>query len=249
MPAPLTSSFFNYFDGAYIINSEERDDRRQDIIQEFRQFRLAGLPKNTQFLTAIKPHHQDNFPSSKTRGRFMNHLGALKAAKSQNWENLLLLEDTVTFTKDLVKNQTQLLHELQINTWDFAYFGHHITTNTPTNFLLYPYTEPGLQAHFLAIHSRIFDHLIDFLETLLERPADHPDGGPMPVCEAYMAFHQHQPRINTLVATRPLGIKRSSQNSMDTPMANRDRYQSCPLATTMINFTSRLNTIDYTLAL
>lgn len=249
MSAPLTSSFFNYFDGAYVIHLAEQDDRRQDILQEFRLFRLTGLPTNTQFLTAIKPPDQDNFPSIEARGRFMNHLGALKAAKSQNWEHLLLLEDTVSFTKDLVKNQTQLLHELQISTWDFAYFGHHITTNTPTNFLLYPYTGPSLQAHFLAIHSRIFDRLIDFLETLLERPANHPDGGPMPVGEAYTAFHQHQSRINTLVATTPLGIQRSSQNSITNPMANRGRSNSCPLTTTMLNLTSRLKHIDYKLAL
>lgn len=231
MASTLNYSFFNYFDGTYIINLAERNDRREEMIQEFRRFNLFNLPEKAQFFTAIKPSDKGNFPSLGARGCFMSHLGVLKAAKAQNCDNVLLLEDDETFTKGLVRYQTQLIQELQTTNWDFAYFGHHINTKTQTNFLLHPYTKPIVQAHFLAIHSQVFDRLIDFLETLLDRPAGHPEGGPMHVDGAYSTFRQQNPQINTLAASIPLGFQRSSRSSI----ASRQWFDCYPATMKIVN--------------
>jgi GR25 family glycosyltransferase involved in LPS biosynthesis len=220
----------NYFDGTYIINLAERSDRRKEMVEEFRRFGLLGLPEKTEFFTAFSPSDPEKFPSLGARGCFMSHLAVLKAAKSQNWEQVLLLEDDASFTKNLVEYQTQLLHELQTTSWDFAYFGHHVATNRKTNFLLQPYGEPIVQAHFVAIHSRIYDRLIDFLETVLERPAGHPKGGPMHVDGAYSTFRQQNPEVQTLVASIPLGFQRSSRSSI----ANHSWFDTLPVTMNIV---------------
>lgn len=232
MASPVSAPFFDYFDSTYIINLAERGDRRREMIREFRQFTSLGLPPKAEFFTAVKPSHQGNFPSLGARGCFLSHLGVLKAAKAQNFQNVLLLEDDATFTKGLIQNQTRLLDELETTPWDFVYFGHSVASNPNTNFLLQPYGEPIVQAHFLAIHSRIFEPLIDFLETLLERPGGHPEGGPMHVDGAYSTFRQQNPEIITLVATLPLGFQRASRSSI----ANRQWFDCWPIAVPVVNF-------------
>jgi hypothetical protein len=238
----MSSAFFNYFDGTYIINLAERGDRRREMIQEFQRFKIFGLPKNAEFFTAVKPSDKENFPSLGARGCFLSHLEVLKAAKAQNWEQVLLLEDDATFTKNLVENQTQLLQELQTNSWDFVYFGHNVPANT--NSLLHTYGEPIIQAHFLAIHSRIFDQLIDFLETLLERPGGHPNGGPMHVDGAYSTFRQQNPQIKTLVASIPLGFQRASRSSI----APRQWFDYWPAATNIVNLARKAKNIYHKVA-
>jgi GR25 family glycosyltransferase involved in LPS biosynthesis len=235
----MSSNFFNYFAGTYVINLAERGDRRQEMLQEFRRFNLLGLPTNADFFIAVKPSSQGDFPSLGARGCFMSHLGVLKAAKAQNWESILLLEDDATFTKNLVQNQTRLLQELQTTPWDFVYFGHHVAAQTNTNCLLQPHNEPIVQAHFLAIHSRIFDPLINFLEALLERSGGHPDGGPMHVDGAYSIFRQQNPEIKTLVATKPLGFQRASRSSI----ATRQWFDCWPAATNIVNLARKAKNI------
>ena len=232
-----SSPFFNYFDGTYIINLAERSDRRREMIQEFRRFGMTDLPTKAEFFTAVKPSNPGKFPSLGARGCFMSHLGVLQAAKAQNLDQILLLEDDATFTKNLVRYQTQLLHELQIIPWDFAYFGHHLATDT--DFLLQSYNQPIVQAHFLAIHSRIFDRLIGFLETILDRPAGHPEGGPMHVDGAYSTFRKQNPDINTVVASIPLGFQRSSRSSI----ANQSWFDALPVTTNMVSLARRVKNL------
>ncbi|MBE9174585.1 glycosyltransferase family 25 protein [Synechocystis salina LEGE 06155] len=240
----MASAFFNYFAGTYIINLADRGDRRQEMTREFRRFQILGLPEKAEFFTAVKPSDKGNFPSLGARGCFLSHLGVLKAAKAQNLEHVLLLEDDATFTKNLVQHQNQLLRELQTNSWDLVYFGHQAEPKNNANSLLQSHHEPIVQAHFLAVHSRIFDQLIDFLETLLERPGGHPDGGPMHVDGAYSTFRQQNPHINTLVATTPLGFQRASRSSI----ASRQWFDRLPAATNMVNLARKAKNFYHNVA-
>jgi len=71
---------------AYYINLEERPDRKDQVIQEFKKIGI----NNPERFNAIKC-------ASGAVGCSMSHLKCLLNAKKQNWEHILIVEDDITF--------------------------------------------------------------------------------------------------------------------------------------------------------
>lgn len=208
------SSLLNFFDQSYVINLPERTDRRQGMQKEL--IRLGGklaLDK-VVFFPAIKPVDQGDFPSIGARGCFLSHLEVLKQAKQQNLNHLLIMEDDLSFTPFLRKNQEIVVRELQKLNWDFAYFGHSIDVNSKGNQLFCEYSDSIRLAHFFAVNKNTIFQLVDFLELVLSRPPGHPEGGPMHVDGAYSTFRKQNSDIITLIAQPSLGFQRSSPSSI-----------------------------------
>lgn len=207
------SSLLNFFEKSYIINLLERIDRREKMEQELK---LLGSvePSRIVFFPAVKPADQGDFPSIGARGCFLSHLAVLKEAKRENLNNVLIMEDDLLFTRCLLKQQDEIVNELQSLEWDIVYPGHgeHLAPSTEGIFQLY--SQPLVLAHFVAFNRRTIAQLVDFLEEVLSRPPGHPDGGPMHVDGAYTTFRMQHPEVTTLIANPTLGLQRASPSNI-----------------------------------
>lgn len=205
---------FTFFDKSYIINLPERLDRRQEMEQELKRFGLSESSSKIKFFPAIKPNEQGEFPSIGARGCFLSHLAILKEAKSQNFHNLLIMEDDLSFRNLLVEHQDAVTKELHRLSWDFAYLGHSLNLEPKGEIIFQECSDEIRQSHFLAINGKIIEQLVDFLEELLKRPGGHPEGGPMHVDGAYSTFRKQNPSVITLIANPSLGFQRSSPSNV-----------------------------------
>jgi len=208
------SSLFDFFDRSYIINLPERSDRRQEMERELKRFGLSVPSDRVKFFPAIKPHDKGEFPSIGARGCFLSHLEVLKEAKNQNLNNLLIMEDDLSFTQLLIEEQDEIANKLQRLNWDFAYLGHGVSLLPHREVFFQEYSEPLMLAHFMALNQQTIIQLVDFLEEVLKRPGGHPDGGPMHVDGAYSTFRQQNSSVITLIANPSLGFQRSSPSNI-----------------------------------
>lgn len=210
------SPLLNFFDKSYIINLPERLDRRREMKQELKMLGLSesSAPGRVVFFPAIRPTDKGEFPSIGSKGCFLSHLAVLKEAKRQNLNNLLIMEDDLSFTRFLIKKQNFVVNELQRLNWDFAYLGHAVKPVLIKENIFYEYFEPLRLAHFLAINKETIPQLVDFLEEVLSRPGGHPEGGPMHVDGAYSTFRQQNSKVVTLIANPSLGFQRSSSSNI-----------------------------------
>lgn len=208
------SSLVSFFDKSYVINLPERLDRRQGMMQELKRLGISELTERISFFSAVRPPDKGDFPSIGARGCFLSHLEVLKEAKKQNLNNLLIMEDDLSFSSLLLKKQNTAVRELKSLNWDLVYLGHCADLPAPGVGVFQAYTQPLRFTHFLAINKQTIPQLVDFLEELLKRPSGHPDGGPMHVDGAYSTFRQQNSSIVTLVANPSLGFQRASPSSI-----------------------------------
>lgn len=208
------SSLFTFFDKSYIINLPERLDRSQGMEQELKRLGLSESSNQIKFFPAIKPNDQDEFPSIGARGCFLSHLLVLKEAKNQNLNNLLIMEDDLSFRNLLIEHQDTVTKKLHRLSWDFIYLGHSLNLDPNREIIFQEYSEEIRQSHFLAINGKIIAQLVDFLEELLKRPGGHPEGGPMHVDGAYSTFRKQNPSVITLIANPSLGFQRASPSNV-----------------------------------
>jgi glycosyl transferase family 25 len=208
------SSLFNFFPNCYIINLPERLDRRREMNQELKKFEISDLSKYVKFFSAIKPHEKDDFPSIGAKGCFLSHLEILREAREKGLNNVLILEDDLSFTSLLIANQSTIINELQGLDWDIVYLGHRVIFPTNRQVCFEKYHDPLMTTHFLAINKQTISQLVDFFEEILKRPGGHPDGGPMHVDGAYSTFRQQNSSVITLIANPSLGFQRSSPSNI-----------------------------------
>lgn len=208
----------NLFDQCYIINLLERVDRRQQMEIELSKLGSSKLSSQVQFFSGTKPTDKGEFPSIGARGAFLSHLTVLKQAQKEQVNNLLIMEDDLSFTRLLIEKQDQIVDNLQSLKWDFVYLGHGLKLNSLPNkaefFTEIPHSQPMLLAHFLGLNSQTINELIDFLEQVLQRPSGHPEGGPMHIDGAYSTFRNQNPQITTLIANPSFGFQRSSPSDI-----------------------------------
>lgn len=210
----LQSSLFNFFDKSYIINLPERVDRRTEMKRELQRLGISDSSDGVNFFPGIKPKDKGDFPSIGARGCFLSHLEILKEAKKSNLDNVLIMEDDLTFTKLLVEQQNSIVNELKNSDWNFAYLGHGEKLNHSQERFFYQHDKPLMLAHFFCVNKEIIPQLVDFLEEILKRPAGHPEGGPMHVDGAYSTFRQKHTQAITLIAHTSLGYQRYSPSNI-----------------------------------
>lgn len=230
------SLLLDFFDKCYIINLPERLDRREQMKQELKMLGLLESSERVVFFPAIKPIDKGEFPSIGSRGCFLSHLAVLKEAKSQNLNNLLIMEDDLSFTHFLIEQQDVVVHELQRLNWDFAYLGHIANLGSCKEDIFHEYSEPLMLTHFLAVDKKTIAQLIDFLEEALSRPYGHHEGGPMHVDGAYSTFRKQNPKIVTLIANPSLGFQRSSSSNI----ARNGWFETLPVFAQLLGTTRNI---------
>ena len=208
---PLLTDIFS---AVYIVNLPERSDRRSEMEAELKKVNLSYQEKKIVVFPAIKPADQGKFPGIGARGCFLSHLEILKKAREDQADSVLIMEDDLAISPKLQPFLPLIKDKLSQENWSLLYLGHVVPVESGNNLNLVNYNQPLLTTHFYAVNGKILDRLVDFLETVKERPAGHPLGGPMHYDGALNTFRQQNPDIITLLSVPNLGSQRSSRSDV-----------------------------------
>lgn len=207
------NNIIEYFDRTNIINLAYREDRRRETREEFARFDIPIDNQKIYFIEADCPDDTAGFPTAGTHGCFLSHLGILRNAQSSGLKNILILEDDITFSSELLRVSAEALTKLENENWDIAYFSHPF--EEPESPLAWRELDKDmLCAHFYAVNGKCLDQLIHFLETVLTRTPGHPDGGPMHYDGALNVFRAQNPDINICYFSKNLGFQRPSKTDI-----------------------------------
>ncbi len=190
----MAMNFPDHFDRISVINLPDRTDRKRDTLNEFSRAGWDPNDKMISFFPAIRPETAGGFPSVGVRGCYTSHMEVLRQAKENNCANILVLEDDISFIREINQIGNAVMEQLEGKKWGFIYFGHDLPAgerNSPGIELL---TEPIMLAHFYAVNGPYLERFLHFLEQLLKRPAGHPDGG---LCITTAPFRHSGCRILT----------------------------------------------------
>jgi glycosyl transferase, family 25 len=189
-----------------VINLQTRPDRRAEM-----ELQLAKIGWSAEFETACRPADRGGFPSIGARGCFMSHLAVLR--KSIGAQRLVILEDDVNFVPDFSSRWLRIAEELETLPWSISYLGHYLGV-LPDSLTAIAPSFPVQCTHFMLIEGPAIPILVQELETILSRPAGHPDGGPMHVDGAYSTIRAKRRELNTYVVSPPLGFQRPSRTDI-----------------------------------
>jgi glycosyl transferase family 25 len=238
-------SIFDIFERIFIVNLPERTDRRTEMVLELKKLAISETDPRVVFFPAIKPETTAGFPSIGARGCFLSHLAIFKQVQALNLTTVLIMEDDLSIHPQLLIQLNDISQALQQHEWGFTYLGHveKIIETKIDSFDLIVYSLPMMTTHFYAIHARILDRLIEFLETVLSRPPGHPEGGPMHYDGALSTFRQQNTDVLTLIATPNMGWQRSSRSDIaDNHYLDRISFMR-PLVTGFRRFKNQLKTV------
>jgi len=202
----------DYFEFTRIINLKHREDRRQETHAEFTRHGLTLDGQRVGFFEAIAPQEAEGFPSPGVRGCFLSHLKVLEEAQRRG-VHALVMEDDILFARQMGTLGEQAIEQLKSTQWDMAYFGHSLgdEPGAPQWRLM---TRPTMLAHFYAVNAKALPALTAYLQTVLQRPAGHPLGGPMHFDGALHSFREQNPDLKTYFFTKNLGFQRPSKTDL-----------------------------------
>jgi|GEM_PF-165907 len=203
----------DYFSSAYVVNLPSRTDRRMEMELMLTRLGMMPLPEKLAFFPAIRPADAGGFPSIGARGCFLSHLELLKIALARGAERVLVMEDDLDIAPNLAAIEGPIVEQLQQQPWGLVYLGHYAEGLPPSNTGLVRANNLTMCSHFYGINQPFLEQLVTYLESILLRPAGHPDGGPMHYDGALSMFRERT-GIPTLFATPCLGWQRSSRSDV-----------------------------------
>ncbi|KZK74471.1 MAG: hypothetical protein A3K90_06695 [Pelodictyon luteolum] len=210
----MAMNFPDHFDRISVINLPDRTDRKRDTLREFRRAGWNPNDKMISFFPAIRPETAGGFPSVGVRGCYTSHMEVLRQAKENKCANILVLEDDISFIREINQIGNAVMEQLEGKKWGFIYFGHDRPAGDKNSLGIELLKEPLMLAHFYAVNGPYLERFLHFLEQLLKRPAGHPDGGPMHYDGAISTFRMQNPDIPTYILYPSLGSQRSSRTDL-----------------------------------
>lgn len=149
---------FDFFEKIYCINLNKRIDRWVKVKKEFEKIgildkveRFNGIEKNDGRIGCIK-----------------SHLEIIKKAKKEGLNNVLVLEDDVTFVDEkILENLSKAISQLPKD-FNLLYLGaniHYPLDSISDNLVV---IKRGYSTHAICYNKNIFDVIIEKYETLNE---------------------------------------------------------------------------------
>jgi hypothetical protein len=227
----------NYFERTYVINLPSRPDRLRDMQRELARNGVGLVAGKVERFPAVRPTDPGEFTSLGARGCFTSHLEILRQALSRGSSGVLIMEDDLAIDARLVAVEEELVRALSSTPWSLVYFGHRAANLPQRSGGFVRSDEDTTCAHFYGVSAQGLRPLVEFLETVLKRPAGHPDGGPMHYDGALTTFRALNPQL-TLFASPSLGSQRSSKSDI-TPRW----FDRVPLFRDAVGQTRRLRTL------
>jgi hypothetical protein len=148
------ASFFGpgrLFEGAILINLDDRIDRLERSISELARH---GVADRVTRLSAFR--HENGM-----YGCSVSHLEAVRYARWKGWRSVLVLEDDIRFSESFREDAPAALCDLAGRDWGLFQFGAMVEPRglELVSASLFRYRH-GHAAHALAVHARCFDFLI-----------------------------------------------------------------------------------------
>ena len=217
----MMDGFFSAFDRVYVINLPARADRRRELEAEFARVGAKLRAPNVTIFPAIRPDGEAGFGSIGAHGCFRSHLGVLEDAASRGLSRILVLEDDVSFARELADRGGALAATLDRRDWSLLYGGCRLDPEgraalrpDASGLATLPPHQGAMLAHFLAFRHDAIAALVPYLHRMLARPPGDPAGGPMHVDGAYSWFRRAHPQMTTLLSIPELGHQRSSRSDI-----------------------------------
>lgn len=228
------------FDRVRIINLADRPDRRSEMTAQIE--RIGGFDGDRiAFRTVERPADPGGFPSLGARGCFESQLTVLREARDAGAQSLLLFEDDLDFTADVLTRGRLLLDRLAGTDWSFFYGAHRQSPDGRSGLATVAPDEGIVTAAFLAFRGPVLAPLVAWLEGVEAREPGSPDFGPMHVDGAYSVYRALHPELATYAAFPPLGQQRSSRSDITESGMILDRFAATrPLANLLRKARNRL---------
>ena len=188
----------NFFDKVYCLNLDSRDDRWQQCLQQFQKHNLT-----VERVSAINGHKLNlNIPGVKPGaiGCSLSHQLAIRLARQNQYNSVMILEDDVEFADDLQQQFSEYVNQMPDN-WDIIYFGGNhqnpiIPVSANVSRIQFSYA-----AHAVAFRHTVYDMLLEFSSNL-QVAVD-------------VAFAHAQYRSNAFVFTPHLAWQRDSFSDIE----------------------------------
>jgi len=143
----------DFFDKIYCINLDDRPDRWEQALNEFKKVGLNDVER----FSAVK-HDKGAI------GCRESHLNIIKKSKDDKLNNVLIFEDDVLFIESNIKFISETLEQLKNTDWSLFYLGATVDPNVSH---LVSVTENLLKTNFAytthayGINSKIFDKILN----------------------------------------------------------------------------------------
>jgi hypothetical protein len=222
------------FEKIYVINLPSRRDRYREMSEQLKTIGLGFDSPFVELFEAVRPDSAGGFPSVGARGCFMSHLGILQKASGEGLSRILILEDDVNFHSDFLPRGAQVTSSLRRHAWSIFYGGYHFPEGSEAIEFdggLVSSDTVIMLTHFVGFQGAAIGIAANYLEAMLQRPAGHPDGGPMHVDGAYSWLRRSHPHLLTYLAAPELGYQRSSRTDLSPP----SWYDRAPVARDLVS--------------
>lgn len=188
----------DFFDKIYCLNLDSRTDRWQHCEQQFHKHDLS-----VERVSAINGHKLNlHIPGVKTGaiGCSLSHQLAVRLAKQNRYDSVMVLEDDVEFADNLQQQFSEYIKQIPVN-WDIIYLGgNHQVKPEPisenVSRIRFSYA-----AHAVAFRHTVYDLLLD-LSSNLHNPVD-------------VAYAHAQYNSNAFVFTPHLAWQRDSYSDIE----------------------------------
>lgn len=213
----MNSPLLSYFGRIEIIHLRERLDRYKALKAELARIGIDITDDCVRIPDAVRTMDDYGFPSRQVYGNFLSHIDILRRARNEGQKSVLVLEDDAIFRHYLDDKlfQKRLIETLDTYKWGICYLGHPITSqlsNRPKGLVQ---TDLSFKwAHCYAVHERVLADLVQYLESTMERPRGHPEGGKMYIDGALNMFRINSPDAITIVTNPALSIQRGSPSGI-----------------------------------
>jgi GR25 family glycosyltransferase involved in LPS biosynthesis len=213
-------TLMEYFGGAYLINLPHREDRLRLAKKELANIGWELGSGKVHLYAARTFTDRAGFPSVGARGCFHSHFECLKDAIASGRRHALMIEDDIAITPSLARLSSEIVKQLEVDSWDFLYLGHELTGHIPrassrTSEVTFIAPESEIQTtHFYAVNGRIFSRLLAHLEQVAEGTEGNQLFGPMPIDGAYNIFRRQNDDVRTLISSPKLGWQRPSRSDI-----------------------------------
>lgn len=187
----------NYLDKIFYINLDKRQDRKEEIELELKNFDLFERSERIQAV---------HTPGQGIIGCTISHLNAIKLAKERNYNNVLILEDDFTFviSKEDFEKQLTDLFESKIE-YDVCMISYLIQKSEPTEFSFLSKIIEAQTASGYIVNHTFFDKMIELYEwaiPLLKQTGQHW------IYANDQCWKRIQPTANWFCFTQRCGIQR-----------------------------------------
>ena len=211
-----------------IINLPVRTDRLGSLGRELRRFGLDIANPKVTIPPAPIAENANGFPSRGVYGNFLSHLNIIEDAYKDKLRNVLVLEDDAIFSHRF--RSTPIARTLSNAPWDMCFIGHSLTIEPAVSGLVKS-AAPFKWAHCYAVNRGIMPRLIEYMKSVIERPAGHPDGGKMYIDGTYNLFRRHNSDVVSLLAAPSLSVQKGSPSSLN----DAHWYDKNPTARILVN--------------